>query len=179
MRAERRPLRRVARLIQHDHDRDPWRVLVCCILLNRTGGKQVRGVLDRFFGSWPDARSLAGADPAEVRETIRPLGFYNRRSESVVRFSREYLERGWTDPRELHGIGRYGWEAWQIVCNGRRDVEATDGVLAAYLRYERDRERTGKQTRPPHACMNESGAERSSLVESKRATEGSETDSTC
>lgn len=127
----------VARLIQHDHAHDPWRVLACCILLNRTGRKQVRAVLDEFFRRWPDAGSCAAADPAEVAEVTRTLGMYNRRSAAIKRFSREFLDKRWTDPRELHGIGRYGWEAHEIVCKGNTSVEATDKVLARYLEYVR------------------------------------------
>lgn len=135
----------VTRLIQHDHQHDPWRVLACCILLNRTGRKQVRSVLDEFFARWPDAASAAGADAAEMAEVTRPLGFYNRRSVAMVRFSREYLEKEWTDPRQLHGIGLYGWEAYRIVCLGDTSLRPTDKVLARYLEYVGGRGADGTQ----------------------------------
>lgn len=125
----------VTRLIQHDHAHDPWRVLACCILLNRTGRKQVRAVLDEFFRRWPDAAACAASDPAEVAEVTKTLGMYNRRSASIKRFSAEYLSKDWVDPRELHGIGLYGWEAYRIVCKGDKSVAATDKVLARYLEY--------------------------------------------
>lgn len=125
----------VTRLIQHDHAHDPWRVLACCILLNRTGRKQVRAVLDEFFRRWPDAESCAAGDPGEIAEVTKTLGMYNKRSAAIKRFSSDYLSKDWSDPRELHGIGLYGWEAYEIVCKGNRSVAATDKVLARYLEY--------------------------------------------
>lgn len=40
-----KPPRSPFKLLQEDHTHDPWRVLVICILLNITSGKQVRYVL--------------------------------------------------------------------------------------------------------------------------------------
>jgi methyl-CpG-binding domain protein 4 len=125
----------VTRLIQHDYARDPWRVLACCIMLNRTGGKQVRHVLDDFFSRWPDPAAAAGADEDELRGVLRHLGLHNRRASSIKRFSVDFLAKEWKDPRELHGIGLYGWEAYQIVCLGNNAVAPTDKVLGRYLEY--------------------------------------------
>lgn len=123
------------KLIQHPYSDDPWRVMICCILLNRTGGRQVRSILDEFFRRWPHEFNAHMADPGEIEQVIRPLGLGNRRAKTIVKFSTEYIYNKWSDPRSLHGIGQYAWEAWQIVCNGRTDIKSTDKVLQKFLDY--------------------------------------------
>lgn len=125
----------ITRLIQHDYARDPYKILVCCLLLNRTGGKQVRAVIKEFFIAWPHASSLLKADDVELTRVIKSLGFYNRRAKLLKVFAREYLEKKWEDPRELHGIGQYGWEAFEIVINKRTDIVPTDSILRRYLEW--------------------------------------------
>ncbi|GFH14949.1 uncharacterized protein HaLaN_11092, partial [Haematococcus lacustris] len=55
------------------------------------------------------------------------------RAARLVRFSSEYVSKQWHDPRELHGIGQYGADAYAIFCRGRwREVEPADKDLRAY-----------------------------------------------
>lgn len=142
----------ITRLIQHDYARDPFKILVCCLLLNRTGGKQVRAVLKEFFSKWPHASSLLKADDAELIRVITPLGFYNRRAKLLKVFAKDYLEKKWEDPRELHGIGEYGWEAWQIIVLHKTDFVPTDSILRRYLDWLNQRDGqpgTGSPQVPP------------------------------
>lgn len=123
------------RLIQHRYKDDPWMVLVCCILLNRTAGKQVRGVLDEFFRRWPHELNATMADAEEMSDVLRPLGMSTKKAKTIIRFSNDFMYTRWTDPRQLYGIGKYGWEAYQIVCNGRTDITPSDKVLARFIEY--------------------------------------------
>lgn len=112
-------------------------MLVACILLNKTGGEQVRPVLPVLFAAYPDAASMARAEPGDVAEIIRRLGFGDARSRKLVRFSAEYAAGGWAEPSELHGVGQYGQDAWDILVRGRLDVEPDDHALADYVRRHR------------------------------------------
>ena len=134
----------IKKLIQHSYSKNPWKVLVCCLLLNRTGGQQVRNVIKEFFSRWPSPQQLLAADHDELVEVIWSLGFYNRRAKLLKEFSEEYLAKDWFDPRELKGVGEYGWEAWQIIMHGKTDFVPTDSVLRRYLAWVNRNELAGK-----------------------------------
>jgi methyl-CpG-binding domain protein 4 len=125
----------IKKLIQHDYTDSPWKVLACCILLNRTTRIQVRSILDEFFIKYTSPYKVIKADPADIAKLIQPLGLYNRRSVSIQRFCSDYVEKEWSDPRELYGIGTYGWEAWEIVINKNYNIAPTDSVLRNYLAW--------------------------------------------
>ncbi|GIM08127.1 hypothetical protein Vretimale_12169, partial [Volvox reticuliferus] len=113
---------------------NPWRLLVACILLNRTTGRQVRQVLGPLWRVYPTAEAMAAADPRVVQDIVRPLGLHAVRAARLVRFSQEFMSKQWTNPSELHGVGRYGEEAYFIFCRGRwREVQPEDKDLRRYL----------------------------------------------
>jgi methyl-CpG-binding domain protein 4 len=112
-------------------------MLVCCIFLNCTSRKQVDGIRDRFFERYPFPEDAAGADPEEMAEILAPLGFRNKRTRTIIRFSTSWLTPGWSEPSELYGIGKYGQDSWEIFQKDNFGVEPTDGVLDKYLCWAR------------------------------------------
>ena len=47
--------------------------------------------------------------------------------------SREFLEKSWDEPIELHGIGKYANDAWKIFCTDQwKDVQPHDHALVWY-----------------------------------------------
>lgn len=124
-------------LLQEIYIDDPWKVMVCCIFLNQTTRKQVNKVREEFFGKWPDAIALGSAKLEEVTETIRALGFYNRRAKTLVRFSQEWTDKEWKSPRELHGIGEYAHDSWKIFVDGEIVEEPSDHVLKDYAKWRK------------------------------------------
>ena len=121
-------------MTQEIYQRDPWKMMVCCILLNQTNRKQLDKVRLAFFRKYPTALEIVEADSTEISEMIAPLGFKNRRAATLIRFSTEWLEKRWSEPIELHGIGKYGQDSWEIFKKGNLDVEPTDEVLKKYLK---------------------------------------------
>ena len=119
-------------LLQEIYYDDPWKSQVCCILLNCTRRVQVDRVRSNLFAKYPTAIALSQADPQELSELLRPLGFYNRRAKSLIRFSTEWSSLDWKHPRELYGIGQYAADSWDIFYNNRLDIEPNDGVLVKY-----------------------------------------------
>ena len=119
-------------LLQEIYYHDPWKSQVCCILLNCTRRVQVDRVRFDLFAKYPTAIALSQADPQELSELLRPLGFYNRRAKSLIRFSTEWSALGWKHPKELYGIGQYAADSWDIFYNNRLDIEPNDGVLVKY-----------------------------------------------
>lgn len=120
-------------LIQEKYWPDEWKILVCCLLLNQTSRKQLDKMIDIFFKEYPDANSLMSANLNELKDLIRPLGMYNRRANTLTRFSREYLENNWTSPTDLYGCGKYADDTWRIFCKEEwNDVEPDDHALNDY-----------------------------------------------
>jgi methyl-CpG-binding domain protein 4 len=115
--------------------KDPWKLLVACMLLNKTTAAQVRRVIWRLFELCPTPEAAAAADTAAIEALIQPLGLFRRRAAAVQRLSAEYglSKASWRDPRELYGVGDYAAQAYWIFCRGRwRDVQPADKDLRRY-----------------------------------------------
>lgn len=116
----------------------PWRVMIVCILLNQTHGRQVRPMIDEFWSLVPGPGEMLTmcADKAElVRDLIRPLGFANRRMNALYRNASDYLDG--LPLESCFGIGQYGRDAIDIFVHGRTDVRPTDKWLVPYLEWRR------------------------------------------
>jgi methyl-CpG-binding domain protein 4 len=124
-------------LLQEEFQSDPWKVLIACKMLNQTGYKQVRKIIFDFFKRWPGPTEAAIADPNEMVKMLRPLGFYNVRTKQIMRFSKEYLEKSWSDPKELYGIGKYAADSYRIFIQRSLDVKPTDKKLIRYVDWAR------------------------------------------
>nr|XP_048333436.1 methyl-CpG-binding domain protein 4 isoform X6 [Ziziphus jujuba var. spinosa] len=103
-------------LIQEDHAHDPWRVLVICMLLNKTNGLQrsifqdvllqTRKVISDLFTLCPNAKAATEVATEEIEKIIESLGLQNKRAVAIKRLSQEYLEESWTYVTQLHGVGK-------------------------------------------------------------------------
>ncbi|MEW5306497.1 MAG: hypothetical protein WDW36_008956 [Sanguina aurantia] len=98
---------------------DPWKLLLACVLLNRTSGVQVRKVLWPLLRRYPSPAQLVAADTEVLEGLLRPLGLFRKRAQSLRRFSREYAHTQWTCPKQLHGIGQYAADAYNMFCRGQ------------------------------------------------------------
>lgn len=123
-------------IIQQEFQHDPWKLLIGCIFLNQTSNKNVRQVIYTFFERWPNAQSVIDADSNEIREHIRPLGFYNIRTQRVIRFCQEYINKRFSKASELYGIGKYADDSYEIFIRGNLNVQPTDKILKKYLARE-------------------------------------------
>ena len=123
-------------LLQEIYRSDPWKVMVSCIFLNQTTRKQVDKIREDFFRRWSSPESLSQARPEEVSEMIKPLGFYNRRAKTLIRFSTEWLEKDWKSPIELHGIGQYALDSWKLFIENEMVENPSDHVLKDYVKWK-------------------------------------------
>eukprot|EP00270_Netrium_digitus_P021797 TRINITY_DN9550_c0_g3_i1.p1 TRINITY_DN9550_c0_g3~~TRINITY_DN9550_c0_g3_i1.p1 ORF type:complete len:658 (-),score=184.86 TRINITY_DN9550_c0_g3_i1:146-1999(-) len=123
-------------LIQEKLYKDPWKLLVACILLNKTAGQQMHAVIWKLFGLIPTPEAAVAAKTEDIAEIIHYLGLQNKRALMVQRFSREYLHDDWMEITQLHGIGKYAADAHAIFCEGRwREVNPQDHMLAKYWQW--------------------------------------------
>jgi methyl-CpG-binding domain protein 4 len=87
-------------------------------MLNLTTRKQVDSVIYEFFRRWPDPHALIAAPNHDVEDLIRPLGMWKKRTQTLKRFSAEYLRPGWKTAKDLYGCGKYADDCWHIFCVG-------------------------------------------------------------
>jgi methyl-CpG-binding domain protein 4 len=122
-------------LLQEIYNEHPWRMLICCIMLNCTSRKQVDQVREKFFNKYPTPELAQSANPEEMANLISILGFKNKRTRTIIKFSSDWIHSKWTEPSQLYGIGKYGQDSWEIFQKGNLDVIPTDGVLDTYLNW--------------------------------------------
>lgn len=127
------PPRSPFNLVQETLFHDPWKLLIATIFLNRTSGKMAIPVLWEFLEKYPSAEAARAADWRDVSELLKPLGLYDLRAKTIIKFSDEYLTKQWKYPIELHGIGKYGNDSYRIFCvNEWKQVHPEDHKLNKY-----------------------------------------------
>ncbi|TEA42578.1 hypothetical protein DBR06_SOUSAS1610066, partial [Sousa chinensis] len=127
------PPRSPFNLIQETLFHDPWKLLIATIFLNRTSGKMAIPVLWQFLEKYPSAEVARTANWRDVSELLKPLGLYDLRAKTIIKFSDEYLTKQWRYPIELHGIGKYGNDSYRIFCvNEWKQVHPEDHKLNKY-----------------------------------------------
>ncbi|KAM8830456.1 methyl-CpG-binding domain protein 4 isoform 1-T6 [Synchiropus picturatus] len=127
------PPRSPFNLVQETLFHDPWKLLVATIFLNKTSGKMAIPVLWQFFHRYPSAEAAREADWKPMSELMKPLGLYELRAKTIIKFSDEYLTKQWRYPVELHGIGKYGNDSYRIFCVEEwREVTPADHKLNKY-----------------------------------------------
>jgi endonuclease-3 len=71
---------------------DPFKILIGTILSQRTRDENTTLASGRLFRKFKGPKELASAKESEVRELIRPAGFYNRKAKSVIAVSKRLLD---------------------------------------------------------------------------------------
>ncbi|XP_046406484.1 methyl-CpG-binding domain protein 4-like [Ischnura elegans] len=123
-------------LIQENLFSHPWKLLVATIFLNKTAGKNAVPIVLKFLDTWNTPESVLHADINEMENLIRPLGLQKKRAQTIIKFSEEYLNKNWTYPIELHGIGKYGNDSYRIFCiNEWKLVQPEDRKLNLYHKW--------------------------------------------
>lgn len=120
--------------------RDPWKLFISCILLNRTTAVQVRSVVWDLLKAYPTPESMVNASEEDLERLIKPLGIYKKRAVCIRRFSSEYLstpKEVWNrDPTVLFGVGQYASDAFKIFCLGQwQSVTPEDKDLRRYVEF--------------------------------------------
>ncbi|XP_032065351.1 methyl-CpG-binding domain protein 4 isoform X1 [Thamnophis elegans] len=127
------PPRSPFNLVQETLFHDPWKLLIATIFLNKTSGKMAIPVLWEFFKKYPSPNVARTTNWKEMSELLKPLGLYELRAKTIVKFSDEYLVKQWKYPIELHGIGKYGNDSYRIFCvNEWKEVQPQDHKLNIY-----------------------------------------------
>ena len=122
-------------LLQECLYEDPWRVLVACVLLNKTSAAAVRGVVFQLFALCPTAAACVATPHADIARLTNPLGLH-KRAAHIKRLSEQYVAGGWRDVEELCGCGVYARDAFHLFVTGNwRDVQPRDKELVKYKQF--------------------------------------------
>jgi endonuclease III len=116
--------------------------LACAVALSaQCTDEQVNKATPGLFARWPDSRSMARADVAEVEEAIRSVGFFRAKAGRLVQAARVVEERfGGRVPStmdellELPGIGRKSANLILSACFGEPGIIVDTHVLRACFR---------------------------------------------
>lgn len=119
-------------LIQEEYVNDPWKMLVCCILLNQTNNLQVRPILGGLFSLIPDPETAIGCDPLKISTCIKSTGLQNIKTSRIKKLSQKWVN-GYNNIEELPGIGEYGRDSWEIFINKNTSIRPRDKKLKRYL----------------------------------------------
>ena len=129
-------IRKIIRpLLQEVYLNDPWKMLVCCMLLNLTNRKQVDTIREELFTKYPTPKDMMMAEHSDLVDIIKPLGLYNTRAQRLIKMSEGYVN-GFKSVDELYGVGQYAKDSWEIFQNNNLNVKPNDKVLQEYLRQE-------------------------------------------
>ncbi len=142
--------RRVARDLPWRRTQDPYAIWVSEVMLQQTRVEVVTGRWAPFLQRFPDVRSLAEADPAEVLAAWAGLGYYRRArqlhaaAQRILEVHGSHLPTDSAALRLLPGFGAYTAGAVSSIAFAER-VCAVDGnverVLSRLLGLEGDPKR--------------------------------------
>lgn len=88
-------------------DRDPYKVLVSCILSLRTRDQTTAEASQRLFGLADTPEKLALLSAAEIEAAIYPVGFYRNKALQIREISRQLAESGGSVPDELDALLKF------------------------------------------------------------------------
>jgi len=87
----------------------------------------------KFFEMYPTASDVSEASEKILEDLLQPIGLSKRRAKTLVRMSKEYQVKNWSEPIELYGIGKYANDAWKIFCTkGWKTAKPKDHALVWY-----------------------------------------------
>ncbi len=116
--------------------RSPFELLVATILSAQSTDRTVNSVTPALFARYPDAKALAGADPLELQELIRPTGFFNAKARSLIGMASVLVDRfgGEVPDRmaalvSLPGVGRKTANVVLSVAFGKPGLAVDTHVL--------------------------------------------------
>ena len=115
-----------------DH-RSPFELIIAVILSAQCTDKRVNMVTPELFRRFPDARSLADADPLVVEEIIRSTGFFRNKARNIVGCARRLVEEhggevpdSMSELLELPGVARKTANVVLGECFGRAEGVVVD-----------------------------------------------------
>ena len=113
-----------------------WQHMVGVICLNQTGRKKVKKLLPAFFERFSTAEELLESDRDTIASMLEGLGLKHVRANRIWRMSQDYLTWDHKDATQLHGIGKYGSDSYEIFYKNNIPDNVQDKELRRYIKEE-------------------------------------------
>jgi len=120
------------------HTKDPYKIMIAEFMLHRTKAEQVVPVYLSFIQKYPDVKSLATADPEEIKKVTEHLGLHWRSKHFITaaRYIVEELNGQFPDDydelRKIPGVGEYIAGAILTVCFNK-PAPVVDSNIARFI----------------------------------------------
>ena len=123
-------------MIQDIYRSEPWKMIVCTILLNQTSGVQVKKMKRRFFKKFNSLQSIRDASEYQIVSEIRELGMQNVKAKRIKMFCSSF-----SDSVDLMrdnivgflGVGDYTQESIDVFIKRDNNIDSKDKEIRAYL----------------------------------------------
>ena len=106
--------------------KDPWKVYLAEILLQRTQGDAVEKIYSDVVQRFPDPKALNQASEEEIREAVHSLGFVNHRQRTLEEVGRIFIQDFdgeipdlIEDLKKPWRVGDYSARATQLFARGK------------------------------------------------------------
>ena len=110
-----------------------WKHMVAVMCLNLTYRKQVKAVLPRLFQKYPNPVAFIRGRQKTQENLLKPLGMWKVRTKRLRNMSVEYLSWDGKEASDLHGIGKYGSDSYQIFFMNNIPSNVKDKELKKYI----------------------------------------------
>ena len=110
-----------------------WKHMVAVMCLNLTYRKQVKVILPKLFERYPNPKSYLRGRLKTQQNMLKPLGMWSVRSKRIRKMTEQYLTWDKKDACELHGIGKYGSDSYQIFFMNNIPPDVQDKELKKYI----------------------------------------------
>ena len=101
--------------------------------LNLTYRKHVKIVLPKLFARYPNPKAYLRGRLKTQQRMLKPLGMWEVRSRRIRKMTEQYLSWNKQEASELHGIGKYGSDSYQIFFRNTIPATVQDKELRKYI----------------------------------------------
>lgn len=119
-------------IIEEEFSQNPWAMLVVTVFLTKTPGKTARPIIKSFFENYPTPYHILNDNPTSLERFFEKLGL-RKRAEMIWKLSYQFVSSKWRRASDICGIGKYGEDAYRMLCLGHTNLEPDDRYLRLYL----------------------------------------------
>ena len=110
-----------------------WKHMVAVMCLNLTYRKQVKIILPKLFKRYPNPRAYLRGRLSTQQNMLKPLGMWVVRSKRIRKMTEQFLTWDKKDASDLHGIGKYGSDSYQIFFMDTIPPDVQDKELKKHI----------------------------------------------
>ena len=110
-----------------------WKHMVAVMCLNLTYRKHVKIILPKLFKRYPNPRAYLRGRLSTQQNMLKPLGMWVVRSKRIRKMTEQFLTWDKKDASDLHGIGKYGSDSYQIFFMDTIPPDVQDKELKKHI----------------------------------------------